>query len=64
MRLTRRVSWHGISLNIDPEFGRFDGIVLCGIREHGLTSLRALSIAADTDAVNRALWRNWNVCAG
>ncbi len=64
VRLTRWVSWHGVSLNIDPDLGHFDGIVPCGIREHGVTSLRALGVAAGTETVDRALRRNWNACFG
>ncbi len=59
VRLTRWVSWHGVSLNVDPELAHFDGIVPCGIREHGVTSLRALGIAADMAAVDAALRRSW-----
>ena len=64
VRLTRWVSWHGVSLNIDPDLGHFDGIVPCGIREHGVTSLRALGVDAGADAVDRALRRNWSACFG
>ncbi|WP_419728683.1 lipoyl(octanoyl) transferase LipB [Lichenicola sp.] len=59
VRLTRWVTWHGVSLNVDPALGHFDGIVPCGIREHGVTSLRALGIDAtmrDVDAALAACW--------
>ncbi len=59
VRVTRWVSWHGIALNVDPERSHFSGIVPCGIREHGVTSLRALGIPAtmaDADAALRATW--------
>ena len=59
MRVTRWVSWHGIALNVDPDFRHFSGIVPCGIREHGVTSLHALGIPAtmaDADAALRAAW--------
>ena len=64
VRLTRWVSWHGVSLNVDPKLEHFDGIVPCGIREHGVTSLRALGISADTEAVDHALRRSWAACFG
>ena len=64
VRLTRWVSWHGVSLNIDPDLLHFDGIVPCGIREHGVTSLRALGVTAAGEAVNDALRRNWSACFG
>ncbi len=62
VRLTRWVSWHGVSLNVDPELAHFDGIVPCGIREHGVTSLRALGLAAGIEDVDHALRRSWAAC--
>ena len=62
VRLTRWVSWHGVSLNVDPRLEHFDGIVPCGIREHGVTSLRALGSTAGLDEVDRVLKRAWPAC--
>ncbi len=59
VRLTRWVSWHGVALNVAPELAHFSGIVPCGVREHGVTSLRALGIVAtmaEADAALRAAW--------
>ena len=64
VRLTRWVSWHGVSLNLAPDLAHFDGIVPCGLREHGVTSLHALGIAATTDEVDRSLRRSWSDCFG
>ncbi len=60
VRVTRWVSWHGVSLNVEPDLGHFGGIVPCGIREHGVTSLAALGIPAtlyDADVALRAAWQ-------
>lgn len=59
VRVSRWVSWHGVALNVDPNLAHFDGIVPCGIREHGVTSLTALGIPAtmaDADVALRAAW--------
>jgi lipoyl(octanoyl) transferase len=59
VRVTRWVSWHGVALNVSPTLGHFDGIIPCGIREHGVTSLEALGITAtmpEVDAVLREAW--------
>ena len=59
VRVTRWVSWHGVSLNVHPALEHFSGIVPCGIREHGVTSLRALGVdasLADADAALRGAW--------
>ncbi|MER2265143.1 lipoyl(octanoyl) transferase LipB [Methylobacterium oxalidis] len=39
IRVRRWVSFHGISLNVEPDLAHFSGIVPCGIRGHGVTSL-------------------------
>ncbi len=55
VRVTRWVSWHGVSLNVSPELDHFSGIVPCGIREHGVTSLRALGVEAGMAEVRERL---------
>lgn len=53
VRLRRWVSFHGISINVEPDLEHFSGIVPCGIREHGVTSLVDLGLPvamADLDA--------------
>jgi lipoyl(octanoyl) transferase len=53
IKLRRWVSFHGISINVEPDLGHFDGIVPCGIRDHGVTSLVDLGLPvtmADLDA--------------
>ncbi len=55
VRVRRWVSFHGISLNVDPDLSRFAGIVPCGINEHGVTSLAALGIAGGMEAADDAL---------
>ena len=55
VRLRRWVSYHGVSLNVAPDLTHYEGIVPCGIREHGITSLADLGIPAPMDAVDDAL---------
>lgn len=57
IRLKRWVSLHGISLNVEPDLTHFDGIVPCGVADHGVTSLVELGLPvtmADADAALRA----------
>ena len=59
VRVSRWVSWHGVALNVDPDLTHFSGIVPCGVRDHGVTSLAALGIPAtmhDADVALRAAW--------
>ena len=55
VRLRRWVSFHGISLNVAPDLSHFDGIVPCGVRDHGVTSLADLGAPADMAGADAAL---------
>ncbi len=59
VRVTRWVSWHGISLNVSPDLAHFAGIVPCGISEHGVTSLKALGRKVTMAEVDAALKANF-----
>ena len=53
LRLRKWVSFHGISVNVEPDLEHFSGIVPCGITEYGVTSLVDLGLPvtmADLDA--------------
>lgn len=54
VRLKKWVSFHGISINLNPDLSHFAGIVPCGISEHGVTSLRALGTKADGQDIKMA----------
>jgi lipoyl(octanoyl) transferase len=57
VKLRKWVSFHGISLNVEPDLSHFGGIVPCGISEHGVTSLVALGrpiTMAEADEALRA----------
>src|SRR5690349_15584552 len=57
VRLRHWISFHGISLNVDPELSHFGGIVPCGIRDprYGVTSLAALGIPVSMETVDETL---------
>ncbi len=64
VRVTRWVSWHGIALNVCPTLDHFSGIVPCGIRDHGVTSLHALGVPATMDEARAALRAAWGKVFG
>lgn len=64
VRVTRWVSWHGVALNVDVNLSHFGGIVPCGVREHGVTSLTALGIPATMADADVALRQAWNEVFG
>jgi lipoyl(octanoyl) transferase len=55
VRVRRWVTYHGIAINVAPDLGHYAGIVPCGIREHGVTSLAAMGIEATLADVDAAL---------
>ena len=53
VRIRHWVSFHGISINVEPDLSHYAGIVPCGIADHGVTSLVDLGLPvtlADLDA--------------
>lgn len=55
LRVSRWVSSHGIALNVDPDLSQFRGIVPCGIRDHGVTSMADLGLPVTIYDVDVAL---------
>jgi lipoyl(octanoyl) transferase len=55
VKLRRWISFHGLSINVEPDLDHFDGIVPCGIREHGVTSLVDLGLPVTMADVDTAL---------
>lgn len=55
IRVRRWVTFHGISLNVDPDLSHFSGIVPCGVREHGVTSLADLGLPVSIGEVDAVL---------
>ncbi|MEW5423047.1 lipoyl(octanoyl) transferase LipB [Amorphus sp. 3PC139-8] len=57
IRVRRWVTFHGVALNVDPDLDHYDGIIACGVRDHGVTSLVDLghpAAMADVDIALRA----------
>ncbi|EBA18638.1 lipoyltransferase [Roseobacter sp. SK209-2-6] len=57
IRLRKWVSFHGISLNVEPDLEHFTGIVPCGIQEHGVTSLVDMGLPVSMTDADLALRR-------
>jgi lipoyl(octanoyl) transferase len=55
VRVRRWVSFHGVSLNVDPDLEHFSGIVPCGLADTPVTSLAALGAETDMGRVDAAL---------
>ncbi len=55
VRIRHWVSFHGISINVEPDLSHYDGIVPCGISEHGVTSLVDLGLPVSMTDLDMAL---------
>ena len=64
VRIKRWVTFHGVALNVDPDLSHFDGIVPCGVRAHGVTSLADLGIVVSMADVDVALKQSFQKIFG
>ena len=64
VRIRRWVSFHGISLNVEPDLSHFAGIVPCGVTAHGVTSLVDLGRPVTLDEADEALRRGFGAVFG
>ncbi len=59
IRVRRWVTFHGIALNVEPDLSHFGGIVPCGIRGYGVTSLVDLGLPVTTSDVDVVMKREF-----
>lgn len=64
VRVRKWVSFHGVALNIAPDLSHYAGIVPCGIREFGVTSLEALGITTNMAQVDQNLQSEFELILG
>jgi lipoyl(octanoyl) transferase len=55
IRVRKWVTFHGIALNVNPDLSHFSGIVPCGIKGHGVTSLHKLGVKVGMEEVDQVL---------
>ena len=60
VRLRKWITFHGLSINVDPDLSHFQGIVPCGIKEHGVTSLVDLGLPVSMTDLDIALKKNFS----
>lgn len=55
VRIRRWVTFHGISINLEPDLSHYSGIIPCGLADYGVTSLIDLGIPASMDDLDMAI---------
>ena len=64
VRIKRWVTFHGVALNVDPDLSHFGGIVPCGVKTAGVTSLADLGILVSMADVDVALKQSFKKVFG
>ena len=64
VRLKKWISFHGISINLNPDLSHFEGIVPCGIQDFGVTSLHKLGKKISMVELDEALKSNFEIIFG
>ena len=59
LRVRKGITFHGISLNIDPNLDHFNGIISCGNKKNGVTSLKKLGIILPKEKIDEILLKNF-----
>ncbi len=60
VRIKRWVTMHGVAINVSPDLSHYAGIVPCGIKEHGITSLKVLGKDSTLQIMDTALKAAWD----
>lgn len=55
VRISKGITWHGISLNVCPNLNHYQAIIPCGLKEFGVTSMFAEGISAEVKAVQQVM---------
>ncbi len=64
IRVRRWVTYHGISINLEPDLSQYSGIVPCGVAHHGVTSLVDLGLPVTMDDLDVALQKEFEALFG
>ena len=59
VRVRRWVSFHGVSLNVEPNLDHYSDIVPCGVLDHGVTSIADLGLKIKMSDVDFVLRQNF-----
>lgn len=61
IRISRWVSWHGVSLNIHPNLENFNGIIPCGLPDYGVTAISHFHPGISFEEIDQILIKGWEM---
>ncbi len=64
IRVRRGITFHGLSINLNPDLTHFSGIVPCGVTEHGVTSFADLGLGASMAELDLELHKQFTKIFG
>jgi lipoyl(octanoyl) transferase len=64
VRISSWVTWHGISINVNPDLDFYKNIVPCGISDAGITSIQNLKVKITMDELDKSLYKNFFIVFG
>lgn len=59
VRVRHWITLHGVSINVSPDLLHYQGIIPCGISEHGVTSMKALGADVSMEELDQVLKASW-----
>jgi lipoyl(octanoyl) transferase len=62
VRVRHGVSYHGISLNLNPDLSHYAGIIPCGISDAGVTSLKMLGKEVEKQQLIECMQKEFVAC--
>jgi lipoyl(octanoyl) transferase len=64
VRISSWVSWHGISINVNPDLNNYNNIIPCGNLDGGVTSLHSLNKEISMEQLDNSLKKNFLIVFG
>lgn len=64
IRVRRGITFHGLSINLNPDLSHFSGIVPCGVSEHGVTSFADLGLSTTMAELDAELKKQFTITFG
>ena len=64
IRVRRGITFHGLSINLNPDLSHFSGIVPCGVTKHGVTSFADLGVGIPMAQLDAELQRQFTIVFG
>ena len=64
IRVRRGITFHGLSINLNPDLSHFSGIVPCGVTEHGVTSFADLGLKTTMAELDAELKKQFTITFG